>query len=227
MVDIFSVLLGGGVGVAVALGVSYFAFFSRPRTEKVKVTQRSAGGRLTTMSVPASSLERSRREMRTMMVERDLLSSALMKLYEAESDGRITREERESIARKYSEQIKDIQSKLKDVELVVEVAELEKLREELVGMFQQKIQNIEARLDQAKERLGATAPEAMKREPQARAERVMEMSRGTDLERAVEKRARPEMSESERKVKELRDEVMDALTKLEQIDIEKKPQESN
>jgi hypothetical protein len=33
------------------------------------------------------------------------------------------------------------------------------------------------------------------------------------------------MSESEKRVKVIRDEVMDALTKLEQIDIEKKQQE--
>jgi hypothetical protein len=158
--------------------------------------------------------------MRTMMVERDLLSSALMKVYEAETDGRITREERESIARRYSDQIKGIQSKLKDVELVVEVGELEKLRVELVNMFQEKIQNIETRLDQAKERLGAVSPQVVKQEP------ILRVERGAELERVIEKRTRPDMSDSERRVKEIRDEVMEALTKLEQIDIEKKPQES-
>jgi hypothetical protein len=153
------------------------------------------------------------------MVERDLLSSALMKLYEAENEGRITKEEREMISKRYSEQIKDLQAKLKDVELVVEVGELESLRNELVTLFEQKIQNIEGRLDVAKQRLGVVAPEAVKKEA------APKVDRGTDLERAIEKRAKPEMSESERRVKEIREEVMEALTRLEQIDIEKKQQE--
>ena len=221
MVDLLSTLIGLGVGVVLAVVASFFVFYSRPKSEPVEVAARDSSGTLTVASVAVGDLERSRRELRTMMLERDLLSSALMKVYEAETQGRITREERESIARKYSDQIKEIQSKLKDVELVVEVGELERLREELVSLFEQKIQNIEARLDQAKQRLGAVAPEMAREEPAAKVER------GAELERVIEKRARPEMSDSERRVKEIRDEVMEALTKLEQIDIDKKSQETS
>ena len=219
MVDVVTVLVSGVLGAAIGGGVSYLVFYSRPRAQKVTTIARGPTGvRQTTVS--SAELERSRREMRTTMVERDLLSSALMKLYEAESEGRITREEREAIAKRYSDQIKGMQSKLKDVELVVEVGELEKLREELVTMFQEKVQNLEARLDQAKERLKVIAPEAVKEEAQA-----PHAERPTDLEKVVEKRARPEMTEGERRVKELRDEVMEAMTRLEQIDVEKKQQE--
>src|ERR1039457_4450667 len=102
--------------------------------------------------VTADDLEKSRREMRTLLLERDLLSGALTKVYEAENDGKITREEREMIAKRYSSQIRDMESKLSDKELIVEVGELEGLRDELVTLFREKIQNIETRLDQAKER---------------------------------------------------------------------------
>ena len=219
MVDLVTAVVAGAVGLGLGALVTYLVFYSRPKPQKVVAVTRDAGGRVTASSVSSSDLDRSRREMRTIMVERDLLSSALMKLYEAENDGRITKEEREMISKRYSEQIKDLQSKLKDVELVVEVGELEGLRNELVTLFEQKIQNIEGRLDAAKQRLGVVAPEVAKKEAAPR------VDRGTDLERAVEKRARPEMSESERRVKEIRDEVMEALTRLEQIDIEKKQQE--
>jgi hypothetical protein len=220
MVDIATALIGI-LGAGLGVGVSYFVFFSRPKPEKVQTVMREPSGNLAKTTISASELERSRREMRTTMVERDLLSSALMKLYEAENEGRITREEREMIAKRYSDQIKGLQSKLKDVELVVEVGELEKLREELVTMFQEKISNIEARLDQARERLTVVASQAVKKEaPVVRAER------GDELERVVEKRSKPEMSEGDKRVKEIRDEVMEALTRLEQIDVEKKQQES-
>lgn len=222
MVDLLTALVAGVVGAGLGAGVSYYVFLSRPKPEKVRVVTRDAMGSQRVSTVSAAELEKSHREMRTMMVERDLLSAALMKAYEAETEGKITRDEREGIAKRYSDQIKDIQTKLKDVELVVEVGELEKLREELVTMFQEKVQNLETRLDQAKERLGATAaaPLVAKEKP------VQRVERGGDLERAVERRAKPEMSEAEKRVKEIRDEVMEALTKLEQIDIEKKQETS-
>jgi acetate kinase len=159
--------------------------------------------------------------MRTIMVERDLLSSAIMKLYEAENEGRITTGEREMIAKRYSDQVKDMQSKLKDVELIVEVGELEKLHEELVTMFQEKVQNLEARLDQAKERLNAVAPQVMKKESP-----VPVIEKTTELEKVVERKAKPEMTEGERRVKELRDEIMNELARLEQIDVDKNQQET-
>src|SRR5208282_4187906 len=161
-------VVAGAVGLGLGAVVTYFVFYSRPKPEKVVAVSRDASGRMTTSTVSSSDLDRSRREMRTIMVERDLLSSALMKLYEAENEGRITKEEREMISKRYSEQIKDLQAKLKDVELVVEVA---------------------------KQRLGVVAPEAVKKES------APKVDRSTDLERAVEKRAKPEMSESEKRVK--------------------------
>lgn len=220
MVDLLTAVVAGAVGLGLGGLASYYFFYSRAKPEKVVVARAEPGARPIESTVTSTDLERSRRDMRTIMVERDLLSSAMMKLYEAETEGRITREEREMISKRYSDQIKDLQSKLKDVELVVEVGELEGLRGELVTLFEQKIQNIETRLDVAKQRLGAAAPQPVKKEIAPKVER------GTDLERAVERRAKPEMSQSERRVKEIRDEVMDALTRLEQIDIEKKQQET-
>jgi hypothetical protein len=221
MVDILTIAIAGVVGLGLGGLAAYAVFYTRPKTEKVVVTRAEPGSRSSETTVTTADLERSRRDMRTIMVERDLLSSAMMKLYEAESEGRITREEREMISKRYSDQIKDLQAKLKDVELVVEVGELEGLRSELVTLFESKIQNIETRLDVAKQRLGPAAPLPAKKE--ASAPRV---ERGTDLEKVVQRKSKPEMSESERRVKEIRDEVMDALTRLEQIDIEKKQQEN-
>ena len=221
MVDILTIAISAAVGLGLGGVAAYVVFYTRPKEQKVVVARPEPGARSTEVTVTITELDRSRREMRTIMVERDLLSSAMMKLYEAESEGRITREEREMISKRYSDQIKDLQAKMKDVELVVEVGELEGLRNELVTLFESKIQNIEARLDAAKQRLGPAAPQPVKKEAVA-----PKVERGTDLERAVERRSKPEMSESEKRVKEIRDEVMDALTRLEQIDIDKKQQES-
>jgi hypothetical protein len=218
-VDATSLLIGVAAGGAVGLGASYLTFYYRGG-RKVQVLQRDETGRLRRKSVTTDDLEKSKRDMRTLVLERDLLSAALTKVYEAENDGQITREEREEIAKRYSAQIRDLEAKLRDKELVVEVGELEKLREELVTLFQEKIQNIEARLDQAKERLPALAAPAVKAEA-PRPPRP-QPAQQEDLERVVERKTpKRDDTEGERRVRAIRDEVMDALARLEQIDTKK------
>jgi hypothetical protein len=220
--DPTTLAVGIAGGAAVGVAISYFAFYNRGGRTKVQVIQRDETGQMRRKSVPVEELESSKREMRTLMLERDLLSAALTKVYEAESDGQITREERETIARRYSSQLREFEAKLRDKELIVEVGELERLREELVTLFREKIQNIESRLDQARERLQPVRQE-VRPEPPRPARPVPTIAQTDDLERVVERRApaRKDDSEGEKRVKALRDEVMDALAELEQIDTRK------
>ena len=233
--DPTALLIGVAAGGAAGLGISYAVFYPRAKNRKVQVMQRDEAGQLRKKTVTADDLERSRREMRTLLLERDLLSAALTKVYEAENEGKITREEREMIAKRYSSQIRDMESKLSDKELIVEVGELEGLRDELVTLFREKIQNIESRLDQAKERLPSVSQQEAKgmESPVASGTRSKpatpllatasaQSSQSEDLERAVERKApKRDDTEGERRVKAIRDEVMEALERLEQIDSRK------
>lgn len=233
-IDPTTLIVGLVVGAGAGALASYLVFYRRPSQGKVTVVQHDpATGQGRRKTVTLEELESSKREMRTLLLERDLLSATLTRIYEAESDGRITREEREMIARRYSSQIRELEARLRDSELIVEVGELESLREELVSLFRDKIQNIESRLDQARERL-----QPIREEPRVEAPRqaprvaptlgvaqtpAAVVSPTDDLERVVERKAptRKDESEGERRVKELRDEVMEALAKLEQIDTKK------
>jgi len=233
--DPTTLLIGVAAGGAAGLGISYAAFYPKGKNRKVQVMQRDEAGQLRKKTVTADDLERSRREMRTLLLERDLLSAALTKIYEAENEGKITREEREMIAKRYSSQIRDMESKLSDKELIVEVGELEGLRDELVTLFREKIQNIESRLDQAKERLPSVTQQQAKgmeasMTPGARSKPAASVvatvsaqsSQSEDLERAVERKSpKRDDTEGERRVKAIRDEVMEALERLEQIDSRK------
>jgi hypothetical protein len=233
--DPTTLLIGVAAGGAAGLGISYASFYPRGKNRKVQVMQRDESGQLRKKMVTADDLEKSRREMRTLLLERDLLSAALTKVYEAENEGKITREEREMIAKRYSSQIRDMESKLSDKELIVEVGELEGLRDELLTLFREKIQNIESRLDQAKERLpsasqqqarGMEAPTTAGARSKSATSVVAtvsaQSSQSEDLERAVERKApRRDDTEGERRVKAIRDEVMEALERLEQIDSRK------
>jgi hypothetical protein len=231
-IDPFTLAIGIAGGAAVGLAVSYLVFYNkRGGRTKVQVVQRDPTGQMRRKMVTVDELDSSKREMRTLLLERDLISATLTKVYEAESDGQITKEEREIIARKYSSQIRDFEAKLRDRELIVEVGELERLRDELLSLFKEKIQNIESRLDQAKERLQPVRQETPRADVRQETPRptprttasVTSVDPTDDLERVVERKAsvRKDDSEGEKRVKALRDEVMDALAELEQIDTRK------
>jgi hypothetical protein len=208
-------VISAAVGAGAGFALSYILLVRRIQPKKAVIIKDEKGVERKKY-VSVEELERRKREMRTLMVERDMLSSALMRIYEAENEGRITKEERELISRRYSEQIKQIESKLKDAELYVEVGELERLRDELVSLFQSKIRNIETRLEEARQRLGLTlsGQEIISSK---------EIAQPTDeLEAVVQRKAKQEIPEPERRVNELRQEIMQALSKLEQIDTEKK-----
>jgi hypothetical protein len=235
--DPTTLLIGVAAGGAAGIGISYAAFYPRGKNRKVQVMQRDETGQLRKKTVTADDLEKSRREMRTLLLERDLLSAALTKIYEAENEGKITREEREMIAKRYSSQIRDLESKLSDKELTVEVGELEGLRDELVTLFRDKIQNIETRLDQAKERLPsvsqreasrveapvvASGTRAKSSASSVTTSVVAQSGQTEDLERVVDRKSpKRDDTEGERRVKAIRDEVMEALERLEQIDSRK------
>ncbi|MDA4135352.1 MAG: hypothetical protein OK441_07260, partial [Thaumarchaeota archaeon] len=115
-----------------------------------------------------------------------------------------------------------------------EVGELEGLRDELMTLFREKIGNIETRLDQAKERLPSVTQQQAKgmempviasgaRKSAATATAVSAQSgQSEDLERVVDRKSpKRDDTEGERRVKAIRDEVMEALERLEQIDSRK------
>lgn len=160
-------------------------------------------------SIESVKLDKMRRELKTLLLEKDLLSNALTRVYEAESEGLITKEEREKLSEKYREQLKLINEKLSNLEAFIEVGELEKLRDELFNLFKQKIEQIDERLQHARSRLEEISGVAKTKTP-------ME----APTEKKIEKQAAREELEVDARVKKLRDEVLEALAKLEQIDIE-------
>jgi hypothetical protein len=238
--DATTLIIGIVAGGAAGLGISYASFYPRGNGRKVKAMQRDETGQLRKKMVTMEDLQSSRKEMRTLLLERDLLSAALTKVYEAENEGKITREEREMIAKRYSSQIRDLESKLRDKELIVEVGELEGLRDELMTLFREKIQNIETRLDQAKERfpilsvqekedetkaLETTTASANSRRSAGQSAvggAAQTSGQGESLERVVERKSpKRDDTEGERRVRAIREEVMEALERLEQIDSRK------
>ncbi len=63
-------------------------------------------------SIPKNELEKSKRELRTLLVEKELVSAALTRLYEAEASKEITRSEREILGAKYVAELKSLDDRI-------------------------------------------------------------------------------------------------------------------
>ena len=93
-------------------------------------------------------VEKARMRYKTIKLEKELHTDALTRVFQAEGDGRISKTERDSLSNKYREQIKTLDNKIHDSELILEASELENLRVELQDLFKNKISQIERRLSE-------------------------------------------------------------------------------
>jgi len=216
--DLLAAAIGGGI--VAAISVSYYLYRTKSTQRKQaqssattlhKLDLRSRG--MVEKQVTEVELERAKRELKTLLLEKELVTGAITRLYEAEAAGKIGREDRERLSAKYKEQLREIEAKLNDLNLIIEVGELENLKQELLNLFEKKIAQIEDRLKEARAQL-----EALKGLRQPATEEAK--PKVTVEEKKVERKKKPHESEAESKIKEIRDEVLDALARLEQIDLE-------
>jgi hypothetical protein len=210
--ELFDVLIGLGIGFIIGSFIFFVLSRSSKKQPKEKAETISVGPSLPTPQeklIQMPELEKARKELNALLLEKDLLSGALTRVYEAEVQNKISKEEREQLSNKYREQLKSVEEKLSNAELLIEVGGLEDLRDELVGLFERKIGQIESRLDKARTKLEEIRVPISKPPMLARIERKEEKPKMKAEEARVED-----------KVKALREEVLQALDRLEQIDIE-------
>jgi len=205
----FTIALSGGVGAAVGALIIYFIMGRRG--ESKQYNEPKLLGTDFKRRINISEMEKARRDLNSVLLEKDLISGALTRVYEAEVDGKISRTEREELATRYKKRLEEVEEKLGDTEITIEVGELERLRDELMNLFEKKIHQIDNRLQDAGVKLS-------KLKGQIEPIKTLE-----DIEKKSRTKTRtPKIEEIEvnDKVKALREEVLEALTRLEQMDIE-------
>ncbi|MBS7624147.1 MAG: hypothetical protein QXS36_01890 [Candidatus Bathyarchaeia archaeon] len=113
---------------------------------------------LTTFSrtVPDKVLSETRDKLRVLDVEREIMSYALRRLYEAHAEGKITAEERDSLALKYREELERIKQEIARGESIIALCELERMREEFIKTFSEKFDLINKRIEELKAIAGLT-----------------------------------------------------------------------
>ncbi|MDH7564834.1 MAG: hypothetical protein QHH24_08210, partial [Candidatus Bathyarchaeota archaeon] len=123
------VLMGGGI-------VAY-ALLKRGKKEEKAIEDAQLSRDLSGLpfkivkTIPKEDATQAKEELRILNLEREILSDALRRLYEAQAEGKITEEEREKIAESYKSRMMGIKEAISKDESVVALHELESMQEDL------------------------------------------------------------------------------------------------
>ncbi len=180
-------------------------------------------------SVPSEDALQAKGELRILDLEREILSDAIRRLYEAHAEGKITEEERERLAKTYKFRMMTVKEAISKDESVVALHELEAMQEDLMKLFSERFDELSGKIEELRSKTDVkpikeiTIPTtATKTLP---AETQMEEEKTETEEKSKKKRKTPAAkpsprTEAERRIEEIRTEVEKVLDKLGQMEVE-------
>jgi hypothetical protein len=174
-------------------------------------------------SVSPSEADEARDELRTLGLEREILSDAIRRLYEAHAEGKITEEERELLAKRYKSRMLRVKDALTDSESVVALHELEAMQEDLFRLFDERLDELNSKIETLRSQIGLEPEEAIVPVPisapveTAETERVPATRKKKKTGRKPQK---PRKTPAEERIEKIQAEVEKVLDRLGQMEAE-------
>jgi len=222
--------------VAVACGIVIYAMRKRvkkPEKPAEKPTIESELGLpfKISKSVQANDASQAKDELRILELEREILSDAIRRLYEAHAEGKISEQERERLAGTYKSRMMTVKDSMAKDETVVALHELESMQEDLMKLFSERFGDLSSKVDELRSKIDVkpikevkiavptSQPPALKEEEEEEAE-----EKEGEGGKPKKKRKQPEKpsakTDAEKRIDEIRGEVEKVLDRLGQMEIE-------
>jgi hypothetical protein len=185
-------------------------------------------------SVQGNDASHAKDELRILDLEREILSDAIRRLYEAHAEGKITEQERERLAATYKTRMNSVKDSIAKDETIVALHELEGMQEDLMKLFSERFGELSSKVEELRTRIDVkplkeikiqlpTQTAAEKKEKPSEEEETEETERETEKPRK-RKKTEPEKptakTEAEQRIEQIRGEVEKVLDKLGQMEIE-------
>lgn len=174
-------------------------------------------------TVTENDVARARERLRVASLERDIVGDALTKIYEAEAKGQITEAERNQLAQRYKVDLKRVDGEIDTHKKLVDLHELESAKEDLLKSFNEKLMEIDARINQIKPsitqitaqeaKVPVSTPQPVKTETLP----ATPAQQSTNKERPSKEKPK---NKAEERLEAIREEVLKAMERLEQIETE-------
>ena len=219
------------IGVIIACLIVVFSMRRRGRKEK-KTAEEELQADLrgypfkVTKSVPPEDASHAKEELRILDLEREILSDAIRRLYEAHAEGKITEEERERLAQTYKSRMMTVKNAISKDESVVALHELENMQQDLMKLFSERFDELSSKIEELRTKTETKtikeitiAPKALTTETPASEEKPAEEEKAKKKKKQPPAKPSPR-TEAEKRIEEIRAEVEKVLDKLGQMEIE-------
>jgi hypothetical protein len=149
-------------------------------------------------------------ELLSLLFEKNLAAEAITRVYEASQEGGIDRLERDRLLLKYKQQLDSLNQRIATLQPVADFADMTEMRNSLVSLLENKISALDQKLLDMKSGAPDDAVDA----------RVQKIIAETAKVQAAPVEQKPFKAE-EKSVDQLQKEIMQALQRLEQVEIDK------
>jgi hypothetical protein len=178
-----------------------------------------------TKSVQSNDASHAKDELRILDLEREILSDAIRRLYEAHAEGKISEQERERLAGSYKSRMMAVKESMAKDETIVALHELEGMQEDLMKLFSERFGDLSSKVEALRSKIEVQpVKEIPVKMPKSMMPEDMETGEEEDKEKPKRKKKAPAKpspkSEAEKRIEEIRSEVEKVLDKLGQMEIE-------
>lgn len=235
------IVVAVALAIVFAIGVVTYAMRktgSKPQPKKPKKTTEdpsldySSSPFRISKSIQATTAINAKDELRMLDLEREILSDAIRRLYEAQAEGKITEQEREKLAASYKARMMSIKESISKDETIVALHDLEGMQEDLMKLFSERFGELTSKVDELRTKIDIkpikeipvklppqTSPMQMEKEDEE------EEAEEAGEEKQKKKRKPPEerpvvKTEAEKRIDTIRSEVEKVLDKLGQMEID-------
>jgi hypothetical protein len=181
----------------------------------------------TERTVTPEEAKKAKDELKMLDLEREILSFAIRRLYEAQAEGKINEEERERLASHYKSRMMQVRDTIARSESVVALHELEAMQQDLVKLFSDRFDELGKKVEELRTTLQLKAAEE---EEETRvtpaptpAGSLTEAEPEEKEKKKVHKKPAPtppRKTDAEKRIDEIKAEVEKVLERLGQIEVE-------
>ena len=168
-------------------------------------------------TVPSSQVNQAKEDLRILSLEKEIVGFALTRLYEAEADGKITKDDQVKLLEKYGTEMKQLDKQITSKEMIVKLYELEGTQSELIQLFNNRLDEINQEIKTIR---GSLELEPMEEIPPEEAKPLTTTPVKEQNEKKLPRKRSPPKNEAEQKLEAIQDEVLKVLERLEQIETE-------
>jgi hypothetical protein len=176
-------------------------------------------------SISSDEANEAKDKLRTLSLEREILSDTIRRLYEAHAEGKITEEERERLGKRYKSRMMTVREAISESESLVALHELEAMQEDLIKLFDERFDDLNAKIETLRSQVGLEAEETIAPTPMSIPDQmekeVPEKTRAKKKKRKASRKAKKSRkTEAEERIEKIRAEVEKVLDRLEQMEVE-------